>query len=54
LISAIINGDTLGTIVGVEDDYSELIPTDIELFQNYPNPFKLDNAIGLKLTILEK
>ena len=49
LLSAIINGDTLGTIVGVKDNYSDLIPTDIELFQNYPNPFNPTTIISYKL-----
>jgi len=49
LISAILNGDTLGTIVGVKNDNSKLIPSDIELFQNYPNPFNPSTIISYQL-----
>lgn len=39
LISAIINGDTLGTIVGVENSNFTNYPDEFSLAQNYPNPF---------------
>lgn len=38
LVSAIIDGDTLGTVVGVEKVLSE-VPNQFSLSQNYPNPF---------------
>ncbi len=39
LTGAIINGETHGTIVGVEDETDASKPQNFELSQNYPNPF---------------
>lgn len=49
LYSAIIAGDTLGTIVGVENVSEDLIPELSKLFQNYPNPFNPTTTIAYKL-----
>ncbi len=46
LLSAIIDGDTLGTIVGVENDYDDYLPSSTKLFQNYPNPFNPSTTIA--------
>ena len=46
LVSAIINGDTLGTIVGIEDPLLEEPNHDFRLFQNYPNPFNSSTIIS--------
>ncbi len=49
LISAIINGDTLGTIVGVKELSDNLDPKSIELSQNYPNPFNPSTNISFSI-----
>jgi len=49
LISAIINGDTLGTIVGIEDGFQNSIPNSFTLYQNYPNPFNSSTIIQYKI-----
>lgn len=51
LLSAIIDGDTLGTIVGVENDYDDYLPSSTKLFQNYPNPFNPETIITYSLSI---
>ncbi len=50
LIGAIINGDTLGTIVGVEDNISTNYPNQFNLYQNYPNPF--NSSTTLEYTVI--
>jgi len=50
LLSAIIDGDTLGTIVGVENDYDDYLPSSTTLFQNYPNPFNPETIITYSLS----
>ncbi|MFH0733937.1 MAG: T9SS type A sorting domain-containing protein [bacterium] len=49
LYSAIINGDTLGTIVGVQPELENLQPNSPELLQNYPNPFNPSTTISYVL-----
>jgi len=49
LLSAIIDGDTLGTIVGVENDSDDYLPSSTKLFQNYPNPFNPTTLIKYQL-----
>ncbi|MFH0733938.1 MAG: T9SS type A sorting domain-containing protein [bacterium] len=49
LYSAIINGDTLGTIVGVQPELENLQPNSSELLQNYPNPFNPNTTISYVL-----
>ncbi len=50
LLSAIIDGDTLGTIVGVENDSDDYLPSSTKLFQNYPNPFNPETKITYSLS----
>jgi len=50
LLSAIIDGDTLGTIVGVENDSDDYLPSSTKLFQNYPNPFNPETIITYSLS----
>jgi|GEM_PF-2163226 len=50
LLSAIIDGDTLGTIVGVENDSDDYLPSSTKLFQNYPNPFNPVTKIKYQLS----
>ncbi|MFH1043328.1 MAG: T9SS type A sorting domain-containing protein [bacterium] len=45
LFSAVINGDTLGTIVGVKPEPDNLQPNSPQLLQNYPNPFNPNTTI---------
>ncbi|HET55097.1 MAG TPA: T9SS type A sorting domain-containing protein [Ignavibacteria bacterium] len=49
LLSAIIDGDTLGTIVGVQNDTDDYLPSSTKLFQNYPNPFNPETIITYSL-----
>ena len=49
LVSAIINGDTLGTIVGIEDPLLEESNRDFRLSQNFPNPFNPVTTIEFTL-----
>jgi len=46
LVSAIISGDTLGTIVGIEDPTLKEPNHDFRLSQNYPNPFNSSTIIS--------
>src|SRR5690606_8186476 len=50
LLSAIIDGDTLGTIVGVVNDSDDYLPSSTKLFQNYPNPFNPETIITYSLS----
>lgn len=50
LLAAIIDGDTLGTIVGINDDFDDYIPRSTKLFQNYPNPFNSETTITYNLS----
>ena len=50
LVSAIINGDTLGIIVGIEDPLFEEPNHDFRLSQNYPNPFNPVTIISYEVT----
>ncbi|MBK7104477.1 MAG: T9SS type A sorting domain-containing protein [Ignavibacteriae bacterium] len=45
LISAIIDGDTIGTIVGLEEKKEIRFFDEFKLFQNYPNPFNANTKI---------
>jgi hypothetical protein len=49
LIGCVINGDTLGIIVKVEDE-KENNPDRFELYQNYPNPFNPSTVISYQLS----
>ena len=49
LNSAIINGDTIGTIVSVKDIETESLLPEVELSQNYPNPFNSTTNINFIL-----
>ncbi len=49
LSSAIINGDTIGTIVSVKDIETESLLPEVELSQNYPNPFNSTTNINFIL-----
>lgn len=46
LLSAVIDGDTLGTIVSVEDIEPSVIEDSFHLAQNYPNPFNASTTIS--------
>ena len=50
LVSAIISGDTLGIIVGIEDPLFEEPNHDFRLSQNYPNPFNPATIISYEVT----
>ena len=50
LLSAIIDGDTLGTVVGVQNDTDDYLPSSTKLFQNYPNPFNPVTKIKYQLS----
>ncbi|MCP5062249.1 MAG: T9SS type A sorting domain-containing protein [Ignavibacteriae bacterium] len=45
LIASIINGDTLGTIVGIKNKLKSELPKIFNLSQNYPNPFNSSTNI---------
>jgi hypothetical protein len=45
LNGCIINGDTIGVITALEDEYMSLLPNDVILYQNYPNPFNPETKI---------
>ena len=49
LISAIIDGDTLGTLVNVEKEIITTKPSDFALSQNYPNPFNPSTTIKYQI-----
>lgn len=49
LIGCIINGDTLGIIVNVEDK-KVTNPYRFELYQNYPNPFNRSTTIQYQIS----
>ena len=51
LIAAIINSDTLGTIVGISDRPISTFPNMFSLSQNYPNPF--NSSTSIEYTIQE-
>ncbi len=53
LSSAIINGDTIGTIVSVKDTGIENLLPEIELSQNYPNPFNPATKIRFSIPSVE-
>lgn len=47
LVGAIIDGDTLGTITGVNN--SRAIQNDFRIYQNYPNPFNPSTIIEFRI-----
>jgi len=49
LIAAIINGDTLGTIVSVKETYKTIMLSSFTLSQNYPNPFNPSTQITYQI-----
>ncbi len=51
LIGAILNGDSIGTILGVKEKEGN-IPTQFSLSQNYPNPFNPTTTISYQLSVV--
>ncbi len=51
LIGCVINGDTLGIIVNVDEEKENILDK-FELYQNYPNPF--NSATTISFTILRE
>jgi len=49
LIAAIIDGDTLGTIVSVKETSKIIIPSSFTLSQNYPNPFNSTTIVQYEI-----